>query len=348
MIFRLLLLLAPAYLLINCHHRTTDDNVPSATLFFGKAESMDLEIYLNKGEEYSGTVWLSGNSYPFTIYPNDNGSLPGSLHIRASELNATVYITGTLENHRLEGELTVESDDTSRSYSLAAVKDRDYPFQYVWESRKDSLAGSEGPWFEDSREINWADESSKVPSAYNNLIAGLSGLSSLNLREQLRRKMDSSYREWKHQNDSAQDFRINYENLTRVSVFCQSAETITFSAFDYEYSGGAHGMYYTRLKTAGKRDGRPIRLEDLMTNEEIGRLPMLLEEEARRRFDAENNLSLKENGFFVDTILPSKNFYVRDNGVGFYFSLYELLPYATGEVVLFIPFDRLRPTGKTE
>ena len=51
--------------------------------------------------------------------------------------------------------------------------------------------------------------------------------------------------------------------------------------------------------------------------------------------------SLREAGFFVDKMEWSENFFINNQGIGFFYNVYEIAPYASGTTELFIPFTEI-------
>ena len=52
--------------------------------------------------------------------------------------------------------------------------------------------------------------------------------------------------------------------------------------------------------------------------------------------------NLAESGFLVDTISHTENFYVNNDGIGFFYNVYEIAAYATGSTELFCTFYDLK------
>ena len=52
--------------------------------------------------------------------------------------------------------------------------------------------------------------------------------------------------------------------------------------------------------------------------------------------------SLKDAGFFTDPVKPTDNFYITGEGIGFFYNQYDIAPYASGSIDVFIPFRELK------
>lgn len=104
----------------------------------------------------------------------------------------------------------------------------------------------------------------------------------------------------------------------------------TFSILHYMYSGGAHGMHYTKYINVDFNKKSVISLNDLVSEKNQAKFKKhLWESYARSRVD-ENG---KYNGFAEkEKFQISPEFYFNPNGIVFVYPPYELGPYAEGDV----------------
>ncbi|MDR1617810.1 MAG: RsiV family protein [Treponema sp.] len=105
------------------------------------------------------------------------------------------------------------------------------------------------------------------------------------------------------------------------------------------YLGGAHGMRKTAYFLIGRgRTGR-IPLDRIIKEGAGPALLRLIEEGIRRHFDIAEGRPLTDVLFDQELELPD-NFFPGPEGLGFHWDPYEIAPYSTGPVELFIPWDR--------
>lgn len=130
---------------------------------------------------------------------------------------------------------------------------------------------------------------------------------------------------------------LSQEQDTRTMVMFENAKLITLAAFYSTYTGGAHGNYSTATVSLLKDTGKVLALTDVLTPAGINALPTLLDAVARAQYGVTNRLPLDQNGFNVNTIKPSENFFVTSSGIGFLYPPYELRSFADGEITLQVP-----------
>ena len=127
-----------------------------------------------------------------------------------------------------------------------------------------------------------------------------------------------------------------YGVSTNVHIEYWSKQILSFSTFNWEDNGGAHGNYtikYTNI--------------DLTTNEEVGavfneceQLPAVLDKKLREYFNVEKDTKLSDF-LLVDTLPINGNCLITTKGITYSYDPYEIAPYAAGQIKLYIPFKEL-------
>lgn len=110
---------------------------------------------------------------------------------------------------------------------------------------------------------------------------------------------------------------------------------------DYnEYTGGAHGMYTSNFLNIDLHTLRPIHLEDLFVNDYQEALTDLLWNQLMADNKVATHEALEDMGYASTGDLgPTENFYLTENGITFYFNVYDITPYAMGPVEITLPYD---------
>ncbi len=108
-----------------------------------------------------------------------------------------------------------------------------------------------------------------------------------------------------------------------------------------EYRGGAHGLYGTEYAIIDLSGRRVLGLAELFIPGSDARLSALLTRKAREVLGLAEGTPLQEAGFFVDAVPPSPNLFVHAEGLGFHYNVYDIAPYAMGEIVLLLSFEEL-------
>lgn len=129
----------------------------------------------------------------------------------------------------------------------------------------------------------------------------------------------------------------------RVHIMYQSARLLTLSNFNYAYTGGVHGNYSTSCLVLDIGDNKRLLLGDIVTGKGKLQLNSLLEKHFRKSRGLKKNEALNgTGGLFENKIEAHDNFYLTLKGIGFSYAPYEIAPYSTGEVNIFIPFADMK------
>lgn len=139
---------------------------------------------------------------------------------------------------------------------------------------------------------------------------------------------------------------MNWELLRMMHVVFNEHRLFSGYILSYAYTGGAHGLEMQEYIVADLRTGKRITLGDLFADESRPALTRMLTARLRQSAGLSVDQKLTENGFFVDEISPTANFYVTGEGVGFYFNHYDIAPYSNGATDIFLTFEELQPVLK--
>ena len=134
---------------------------------------------------------------------------------------------------------------------------------------------------------------------------------------------------------------LSLEQDDRLMVLSESQTLLTVACYHYQFSGGAHGNFSTAVICFDKRNGKRLKLTDILTTQGISALPALLTRAAKSQFNVKGNQTLEQAGFFKSTVPITQNFWVDNAGLGFWYAPYEIGPFAYGEIVLFIPLAQV-------
>lgn len=112
-----------------------------------------------------------------------------------------------------------------------------------------------------------------------------------------------------------------------------SDHLVSFQIVKSVYSGGAHGMTYTRVGTF--QDGVLLKLADLPDRKKVERL---WQEAVARHFKAKSfEEHLRRSSVFKPYM--TENFYLDDRGIHFIYDPYEIDCYAAGTIDIFVPWN---------
>lgn len=141
----------------------------------------------------------------------------------------------------------------------------------------------------------------------------------------------------------ASDFITNYSEFMRdfpessqswfmdhsIKVESETDSVLLISAAINEYGGGAHGNYAINYYQVNKATGKPVKLTELYTPEEINRMSTIMS------VSIDPSISL-----LTETIRPNENFILTKDSITFIYNPYEIAPYSEGVIRLTLPRDQ--------
>lgn len=142
----------------------------------------------------------------------------------------------------------------------------------------------------------------------------------------------------------------SYESSNIAYIILNENNLLTLQYNQFNYTGGAHGLDTHSFYVFNLRNGEPINIADLFNVGYEPELTKIAEQTLRANFRIPANQSLAQFGFTLQNgkFTLAKNYYVRREGVGFYYNPYEIAPYAVGSVELLLPFERIKHLIKKE
>ncbi len=181
-----------------------------------------------------------------------------------------------------------------------------------------------------------ADSFQVIRTAILDAFFGMDTLYSLPDKDVLQVFSDDYFTKYIESNIDIYDggFSFNWEMLATSTINMNREGLLVYRADQYGYTGGAHGMGVSRFLVFDTDTMKQLSLGDIFTDgfeDELGRL---LEKEYRARYFIGEEEALNEAGLFDDHIFPSENFFLTNNGMGFFYNPYELAPYSMGSITI--------------
>lgn len=127
-----------------------------------------------------------------------------------------------------------------------------------------------------------------------------------------------------------------------MDVLYNENSLLTLRIDKYGYTGGAHGVNISRFRVFNLLKNQAVDLSDIFVQDFEEELNALLDKKLRKLNGIGADENLKESGFLVDTVHYNDNFYVNNDGIGFFYNVYEIASYATGPTELFCTFYDLK------
>lgn len=135
---------------------------------------------------------------------------------------------------------------------------------------------------------------------------------------------------------------FNWQKKLSMEVLYNENSLLSLRIDKYGYTGGAHGVSISRFRVFNLLHNKPVEFSDIFIDDFEGPLNELLEKKLRKINGIKPDEQLSSSGFLVDTLVFNDNFYVNNDGIGFFFNVYEIASYATGTTDLFCSFYELR------
>jgi hypothetical protein len=135
---------------------------------------------------------------------------------------------------------------------------------------------------------------------------------------------------------------FNWELSKYMHILNNDQNLLTFYVISYAFTGGAHGLETHDFYSVDLKKGKTILLDDIVKPSSNSELSMLLTNKLKQLLGLSVEQKLTESGYFVDEVKPNDNFYVTNNGFGFFYNHYELAPYSFGFTDIFMTYDEVK------
>ena len=134
---------------------------------------------------------------------------------------------------------------------------------------------------------------------------------------------------------------MQYSFETGYQVYYNTKNFVSIVLNHYQYTGGAHGNYFALGFNINLSDATLLTLNEIIQEGKLDLLAYECEETILENYQAN---SLFEAGLFENeiVILEDQDFYIIPGAVVLQFDPYEIGPYSMGEIVVEIPFEKIR------
>jgi len=195
----------------------------------------------------------------------------------------------------------------------------------------------------ESSVIKFKDSSNQSLNELNSLLASNSLKFKMNAR--------LSFEEYDNVDELA-DFGINdYLHTYNQSINYIGKNLISINEDLYEYTGGAHGNYWSYGLNYGLEPTHEIHLENLIDYMDLDSFLSFISRYCINSLKDEHNDILRENFeqgdevFFEDSLTPKlenfNNFLISKESLDFIFNPYQVLPYAFGQSIVKVPYSEI-------
>ena len=141
-------------------------------------------------------------------------------------------------------------------------------------------------------------------------------------------------------------FTWNYAHSISITPMANNSKYLVMEYSGYDYTGGAHGYYYSVYYTYDKQKNKWLTIDDVLIMSQKDEILKVLDAEVRKQYKIPVGKSLSEGGnsiFIADEMTFSDNFTLAKKGITFHYGLYELTPYVYGLFDITVPYEALKP-----
>lgn len=354
---RILLRILPAFCILMAGQvsraQTSADTRPAYQSLKGTIDKYPVTMNLHrKGTEYFGSYYYDRVGEPITLTGTEEGGV-----IRLSSFKATGMETFELSRgtEGFTGNWKPDTDKPALSTSLSVNKDAlALNSFHSADSFKLRSSGTESPKCESDVYTVWpAGNSTRDAFIKQRIRAALDKEKkfSADPAVMLTQKNMKYLNDYKNamKTEKEEDFRdrpssYSWDWIERVSVIYSSPTILSLDHMQWEYSGGAHGNGASIYKVLDLKNQKELKLSDVITPGGMKPVLKLEEKYLRRKAGLKTSQPLKDAGLYENSIgRVSEIFYVTDKGVCFSYTPYDIGPYSSGQIEIFVPYTELKP-----
>ncbi len=135
---------------------------------------------------------------------------------------------------------------------------------------------------------------------------------------------------------------FNWVKKMTMEVLYNENNLLSLRFAKHGYSGGAHGVDIVQHRVFNLLTNQPVELREILIPGYEEELVKILDGKLRRLNGIDTDEKLRESGFLIDSLAHTDNFYINNDGIGFFYNVYEIAAYATGSTELFCTFYDLK------
>lgn len=142
------------------------------------------------------------------------------------------------------------------------------------------------------------------------------------------------------------EYSMTWQFDRSVDVNYNQKGIFSYQVNNYEYMGGAHGMYGSFGENLDLETAKTLAFYDLVNESDSTALKALGEKYFRENMEIEAATSLNDAGYFWYSdgkFHLNDNFNINKKGITFIYLPYEIAAYAAGMPTFTIPFEDLKP-----
>ncbi len=154
------------------------------------------------------------------------------------------------------------------------------------------------------------------------------------------------FRQYKTSTDGIEDFSNTasfvWEKSITMNVLYNKNDILSLKYEKAVNAGSSHGILMSEFSIFDLKTGRQLTLDAFLKPGYKEKLKNLVNSGLRKMNGIKDEEKLTESGFFNDTIDISNDYYINNDGIGFFYNVYEIAPFSAGTTDIFIPFGKFK------
>ncbi|WP_338814645.1 DUF3298 domain-containing protein [Bernardetia sp. Wsw4-3y2] len=317
---------------------------------------MDL---IQNGDSYSGSYYYTKYNLPINLEGkvNDKGEL--ELFTMDSEGKKTEFITGKINQNTFVGNW--KNQDKTKTLPISLVEDysKSIAFDFVaikdsvklFKNRKDTPQATFSDIIVEVKQVPQGSSLAKIKELLIKHQSVQNESSSQTAKQIIENNKKSFFKEYLEVNkDQDEDYlyAANWINQSDVEVVFNDNYFATIAFSNYQYLGGAHGMFGETYLVIDTKSGKELKLSDIFDKQNLAILEKRMIKKAYAYTGFENPVSLQDAGYLVEKIEVTDNFSLTAKGITFVYQPYEIAPYAAGMPAFLFTWEELKELIKSD
>jgi hypothetical protein len=320
---------------------------------------MDL---IQNGNMYSGSYYYIKYNLPINLEGKVNKKGEIELFTMNNEGEKIEFITGKINQNRFVGNW--KNKDKTKTLSISLIEDysKSIAFDFIaikdsiklFKNRKETPQGTFSDMIIEAKQVPLGSNLAKIKqllkkhqSVQNTESSGGSQMAK-ELIENNKKSFFKEYLEINKDQDEDYLYAANWVNQSDIEVVFNDDYFATLSFSNYQYLGGAHGMFDETYLVIDTKNGNKVKLNDIFDKQNLVTLEKRMLKKAYAYTGFENATSPRDAGYLVDKIKITENFSLNAKGITFVYQPYEIAPYAVGMPVFFFEWNEIKDIMKAD
>lgn len=317
---------------------------------------MDL---IQDGNSYSGSYYYTKYNLPIALEGQANNKGEIELFVLNNEGEKTEFITGKINQNTFIGNWY--NEDKSKKLSISVVEDYSKSINFeiicikdsikLFKNRKDTPQATFSDVIIDAKQVPQGSNLAKIKEILKKHQSIQNETSSQTARQIIENNKKSFFKEYLEVNkDQDEDYlyAANWINQSNVNIIFNDKYFATLSFSNYQFMGGAHGMFGETYLVIDTKKGKELKLNDIFDKQSLVILEKRMIKKAYAYTGFENPVSLQDAGYLVDKIEVTDNFSLSAKGITFVYQPYEIAPYAAGMPAFLFTWEELKDLIKAD